>query len=69
MIHSFISLRYISFFIAGTVCICSLFVDSNRDEEQARNYQVINNIKALSKVYGYVRYFYSGDEAASVDWE
>lgn len=31
--------------------------------------QKINNLKAFAKVYGYVRYFYPGDEAAALDWE
>ena len=33
------------------------------------NNRSIENVKAFSKVYGYVRYFYPGDEAASIDWD
>ena len=33
------------------------------------NDRAIDNVKAFSKVYGYVRYFYPGDEAATIDWD
>jgi C-terminal processing protease CtpA/Prc len=29
----------------------------------------INNICAFTRLYGYVKYFYPGDEAAAMDWE
>jgi C-terminal processing protease CtpA/Prc len=29
----------------------------------------IDNIKTFTRLYGYVKYFYPGDEAASIDWE
>jgi len=31
--------------------------------------QVIDNETAFTKLYGYVHYFYPGDEAASINWE
>ena len=32
------------------------------------NTQTIENFSAFAKLYGYIRFFYPGDEAASVDW-
>lgn len=29
----------------------------------------INNIETFTRLYGYVKYFYPGDEAAAMDWE
>ncbi|MCP5047818.1 MAG: hypothetical protein GY940_11650, partial [bacterium] len=29
----------------------------------------IENIETFTRLYGYVRYFYPGDEAAALDWE
>ena len=29
----------------------------------------VTNIEAFARLYGYVRYFYPGDEAAALDWE
>lgn len=31
--------------------------------------QVIQNLRAFAKLYGYIRYFHPSDEAAQVDWE
>jgi C-terminal processing protease CtpA/Prc len=31
--------------------------------------QQINNQKAFAKLFGYVRYFYPGDEASDIDWD
>jgi len=31
--------------------------------------QSVKNIETFSKLYGYVRFFYPGDEAAKIDWE
>lgn len=31
--------------------------------------QVIRNLRAFSKLYGYVRFFHPADEAAAIDWE
>jgi len=31
--------------------------------------QQINNQKTFAKLFGYVRYFYPGDEASSIDWD
>jgi len=31
--------------------------------------QVIRNLRAFSKLYGYVRFFHPSDEAAAIDWE
>lgn len=30
---------------------------------------IIKNIKAFTRLYGYVKYFYPGDEAANTDWD
>ena len=29
----------------------------------------IQNLKAFAKMYGYVRFFYPGDEAQEIDWD
>lgn len=31
--------------------------------------QIIENLSVFSKIYGYVRYFYPGDEATQIDWD
>ncbi len=31
--------------------------------------QVIQNLRAFAKLYGYIRYFHPSDEAAQIDWE
>ena len=31
--------------------------------------QRLNNIETFTRLYGYVKYFYPGDEAAALDWE
>jgi hypothetical protein len=31
--------------------------------------QQINNQKTFAKLFGYVRYFYPGDEASGIDWD
>ncbi len=31
--------------------------------------RAVTNLRAFSKLYGYVRYFHPSDEAASIDWE
>ena len=31
--------------------------------------QQINNPKTFAKLFGYVRYFYPGDEASGIDWD
>ncbi|HMF72346.1 MAG TPA: hypothetical protein VK616_12790, partial [Flavitalea sp.] len=37
-------------------------------DSSAQKPQSIENIMAFSRLYGYVRYFYPGDEAAAIDW-
>ncbi|MFD0751484.1 S41 family peptidase [Mucilaginibacter calamicampi] len=41
------------------------FVLSNAQSRQ----QIIANETAFAKLYGYVKYFYPGDEAASINWD
>jgi len=41
------------------------FVLANAQNKQ----QIIVNETAFTRLYGYVRYFYPGDEAASINWE
>lgn len=36
---------------------------------QAQNTQELKNLRAFSKLYSYMRYFYPGDRAASINWE
>ena len=31
--------------------------------------QAIKNIEAFTRLYGYVKYFYPGDEAANTNWD
>ena len=50
------------------VCFLLLLWHSTPIFSQTNNHS-IENIKAFAKVYGYVRYFYPSDEAASIDWE
>src|SRR3546814_896065 len=44
------------------VCL-NISVGCSQDQQQ------IENMAAFTKLYGYVRYFYPGDEAAATDWE
>jgi len=44
--------------------VVALFTNAN-----AQTIQQIENEAAFTKLYGYVRYFYPGDEAAAIDWD
>jgi hypothetical protein len=48
------------FFMVLTFWTCSSGQSTERQ---------IKNIKSFARLYGYVKYFYPGDEAAAVDWE
>lgn len=37
-------------------------------EKQVAQQENINHLKAFSKAYGYVKYFYPSDEASKIDW-
>lgn len=43
-------------------CLLVLFVDCKQTDRK------VDNINAFTKVYGYVRWFYPGDEASQIDW-
>jgi hypothetical protein len=43
-------------------------LSGNTDFSDLQN-RKIENLKTFSKLYGYVRYFYPSDEAASIDWD
>ncbi|MCP5051558.1 MAG: peptidase S41 [bacterium] len=45
-----------------------VFSVSASSPDQATN-QRIENIKTFTRLYGYVKYFYPGDEAANMDWD
>ena len=47
--------------------LCMLMLNSLGSFSQAKE-QKIENIYSFAKLYGYVRYFYPGDESASLDW-
>ncbi len=51
------------------IIILSLFILQPDSLHSQDNQRSINNIKAFSEVYGYVRYFYPSDEAATIDWD
>src|ERR1700761_2076732 len=40
------------------------FIGANAQSKQ----QIIDNEIAFTRLYGYVRYFYPGDEAAAINW-
>lgn len=46
-------------------CISALFSFS----QSTLSSQRLENLKAFSKLYGYVRYFHPSDEAAQIDWD
>lgn len=58
-----IVLRFICFMLV--IFVLSLFSFA-ADPGEA---QVIRNLRAFSKLYGYVRFFHPADEAAAIDWE
>ncbi|TET85713.1 hypothetical protein E3J32_01395, partial [Candidatus Aerophobetes bacterium] len=45
---------------------CDQSGNSDFSDPQERK---IENLKTFSKLYGYIRYFYPSDEAASIDWD
>ena len=55
-----------------TRCICIftflilLIVSTGCSNQSQRS---IKNIETFTRLYGYVKYFYPGDEAAAMDWE
>lgn len=55
-------------FLLITIILFTSFLSLNTTMNIPDNIK-IRNYKAFAKVYGYVRYFYPGDEAAKIDWE
>jgi len=47
----------------------SIFILQTLELYSQENDRSIENVKAFSEVYGYVRYFYPSDEAATIDWD
>jgi len=41
----------------------------NKNLQNKRELQKVENLKSFAKLYGYVRYFYPSDEASLVDWD
>lgn len=53
-----------SAFIA-LLLVCVFISCGSTDSQQ----QTIDNLNAFTRLYGYVKYFYPGDEAAGIDWD
>ena len=51
--------KSIAILILSGLCFCTF----GQAEQQ------INNQKTFAKLFGYVRYFYPGDEASGIDWD
>jgi hypothetical protein len=47
----------------------SLFYQVYVSDAFSQTEQQINNQKTFAKLFGYVRYFYPGDEASVIDWD
>jgi C-terminal processing protease CtpA/Prc len=56
--------RALCFFLLNALLLLS-YCTRGVDEDT----QIIQNLRAFSKLYGYVRYFHPSDEASQVDWE
>ena len=69
-VHTLVALLCISIAAFGYV-FESEFASSGRvDPSHVSSHQdVITNLRAFAKLYGYVRYFHPSDAAAEVDWE
>lgn len=63
-----IGLTFTTLFVASRYFSHGLFVEHD-DKTVSDNKQTTNNLRALAKLYGYVRYFHPSDEAAGVDWD
>ncbi len=63
-----IGLTFTALFVASRYFSFGLFVEHD-DKTVSDNKQTTNNLRALAKLYGYVRYFHPSDEAAGVDWD
>ena len=56
--------KYFIYFLLMLILMSSFFCKGKKDEEQ-----VIGNLRAFAKLYGYVRFFHPSDEAARIDWD
>lgn len=56
-----------------SLSLCAVFVFSclncGKADENVSAEQVIQNLHAFTKLYGYVKYFHPSDEAADLDWD
>lgn len=61
-------------FILSTIILVGILFLFNYDKPVIKTLEVtqeqkINNLKAFSKIYGYVRYFHPSDEASELEWD
>ena len=53
--------------------LCAIFLFSclncGRSDENLTTEQTVQNLRAFTKLYGYVKYFHPSDEAADLDWD